>query len=291
VLEEKPSRSSAPSGDKSMDDSNTTDKTSRSFATGISHISSIQMRDDTVYDTSGVSVGVDTGSIVVGSVEKATIDTKVGISLKKDKNTDSILIVSISETKLKVGQKVLSINGLRCPKNAADAVRVIATTIGTLAIEAADLVKPDDAVSVDNLSDDLSVYREQDPTHNVHPSVVVVPEYVSAEPPGLHQNDSETEITNGQDLLLESKENLHESTAVKTAAWNKELWITKLESTNDFLIEKYKMLWNSVGGLTVFALGEKYDTHLNPHSVCGLTVFAVGAAVVTAGVVKAVSRR
>jgi hypothetical protein len=79
---------------------------------------------------------------------------KVEISLCKDAEMDSVLIVSIAEggrfssSELKAGQKILSINGRRCPKENVDAARIIAETSGTLAIEAGDLVEGDDALGI-----------------------------------------------------------------------------------------------------------------------------------------------
>jgi predicted nucleic acid-binding Zn-ribbon protein len=150
ALKEKSMSSPSLSVDKSMDDSDTTEKTTRSFASGISLMSLSQTSDEAT-NTSRVSLAVDEGCIVVHKVEKLTQGTKVGISLRKeDEDTDTIIITSIaedglfSETGLKVGQKVLSINGSPCPKDTVDAARLIAETTGTLSIEADDMVKAEE---------------------------------------------------------------------------------------------------------------------------------------------------
>jgi hypothetical protein len=78
-------------------------------------------------------------------VEKPSPDTKVSISLRQSENVNSILICTIADgglqasSGLRVGQKVLRINGAPCPEDATDAARRIGETTQTLTIEAANI--------------------------------------------------------------------------------------------------------------------------------------------------------
>ena len=73
---------------------------------------------------------------------KASKSTKVGISTKKSNTLNAILITAIPETSLfhnsslRVGMKIVSINGAPCPAHNTDAIKIIKNTEGELKIEA-----------------------------------------------------------------------------------------------------------------------------------------------------------
>ena len=93
------------------------------------------------------SLAVDTSSIVSFTVTKPTKKSNVGISLEQPLFSDSICVLSISESGLfsnsgfTEGQRVLSINGMPCPKDAFEAAQLIAETSAALSIEVGNVKK------------------------------------------------------------------------------------------------------------------------------------------------------
>lgn len=77
---------------------------------------------------------------ILGKVEKETKDTKCGISLLRDAETDNIMVTSMAEgglfssTDIKVGQKVIAINGQECPKSTKEAIKLIREAEGTVSV-------------------------------------------------------------------------------------------------------------------------------------------------------------
>jgi hypothetical protein len=86
------------------------------------------------------------GPSVIADVDKPSKDCKVGISLRKSLKIDSILIAAIaddgllSNSELRVGQKINSINNIACPTNTISAIKLIkGTPIGRLRLEACEV--------------------------------------------------------------------------------------------------------------------------------------------------------
>jgi hypothetical protein len=79
--------------------------------------------------------------VVMEKAFKKTSDTKVGLSLKKCSKTDSIVIFAIAQeglfafTDLRVGQRVVRINGMTCPESLMEAIQLIRDTTGSVYIE------------------------------------------------------------------------------------------------------------------------------------------------------------
>ena len=77
---------------------------------------------------------------ILGQVEKESKDTKCGISLLRDAETNNMMVKSLAEdglfsqTNIKVGQKIVSINGQECPKSTKDAIKLIREAEGTVSV-------------------------------------------------------------------------------------------------------------------------------------------------------------
>jgi hypothetical protein len=87
------------------------------------------------------------GQGVLACCHKANKDTSVGLSLRRSKGIGAVLIVKISDRGLfhesdcglRVGQQLVSINGIACPKSTSAAVELIKQAEGNLIIEAAEI--------------------------------------------------------------------------------------------------------------------------------------------------------
>jgi C-terminal processing protease CtpA/Prc len=103
---------------------------------------------------------------VRASVEKPTKDSKVGISLSDENGVVIISVINplglFASSGLRVGQRVVSINGYVCPPSAASAVTIVQEA-SKLTIVAAS-VAVEDCVTVSDYDDSSSnvVIREED---------------------------------------------------------------------------------------------------------------------------------
>ena len=84
------------------------------------------------------------GDLVTVEVEKPA-NAKAGVALRKSLKINSILIAGLSEggllhkSDLKVGQKIVSINGVECPSATVEVIKMIGNTTGKLVIVAAEV--------------------------------------------------------------------------------------------------------------------------------------------------------
>ena len=98
-------------------------------------------------------------SYFAASVHKPTIDSTVGISLRRVKEKDCIVVHSISEggllagSPLLPGQRVVSIGGVKCPNNMAEAIGLIKDYVGELTILTVDPLE----FKMQNSSDHIDV--------------------------------------------------------------------------------------------------------------------------------------
>jgi C-terminal processing protease CtpA/Prc len=87
------------------------------------------------------------------TVQKLSRETRVGISLRQKErhrgpvtiaNIDEMGLFGASNNHLRMGQRVVAINGIPCPPLVAEAVQLIKDTLGTLTIVTADVeVEPE----------------------------------------------------------------------------------------------------------------------------------------------------
>jgi hypothetical protein len=101
---------------------------------------------------------------------------KVGISLRKSCQIQSILIAGITEhgllakSGLVVGQKILSINGIPCPSSTVDTIQLIQQAQGTLTIDAAEVDWSATLLGTAPKSKSKSTANRRQPTPATHPS-------------------------------------------------------------------------------------------------------------------------